>query len=256
MTFFRGLMARATFDAGSLRRVGIGAAIGVLLALIGPMGSYAASLLSRILFWVPLLVIGTCAGELLARSTSRRPRLGEKRLLRLALVAGAVAAPMAVVSWLLAWAVFGPGKGGGLLYFLWAALLISGAMTTLMAALNSPGVETRAAPDSAVRLRERLPHQLRAAEIYAAASEDHYLRVYTAAGEAFILLRLADAVSELDGIAGAQVHRSWWVARAAVEGAERRGNGYSLILKSGLRAPVSRANVPVLRAEGWFGDSI
>jgi hypothetical protein len=37
-------------------------------------------------------------------------------------------------------------------------------------------------------------------------------------------MRLSDAVAELEGIEGAQTHRSWWVAKMAVEGAQR-GDG-------------------------------
>jgi DNA-binding LytR/AlgR family response regulator len=67
-----------------------------------------------------------------------------------------------------------------------------------------------------------------------------------------ILMRLNDAVAELDGIAGAQTHRSWWVARAAVLSATRSGGRVNLTLKNGITAPVSRPNVAPLRADGWF----
>lgn len=239
----------------SLRRLGVGAGVGLLLAFLGPTGTFEASLRSRILFWIPLLVVGTFAGELVSRATSRRLGKNENFIARWAVLTAAVAFPMALVSWLLARAVFGGGPGDRFILFVWAAFLVSGGMTALMAAINTPGSETRAVPAAVIKLRERLPVELRDAEIRAAASEDHYLRVYTSAGEAFILLRLGDAISELDGIAGAQVHRSWWVARAAVEGVERQGRGYVLILKGDVRAPVSRANVPHLRAGGWFDNS-
>jgi DNA-binding LytR/AlgR family response regulator len=42
------------------------------------------------------------------------------------------------------------------------------------------------------------------------------------------------------------------VARAAVVGAVENGRNLSLRLKGGLTAPVSRARVAPLRAEGWF----
>jgi DNA-binding LytR/AlgR family response regulator len=93
---------------------------------------------------------------------------------------------------------------------------------------------------------------LRGAEVYAVASEDHYLRVYTSVGSALILMRLSDAIAELDGIEGAQVHRSWWVARNAVEGVRREDRRTLLILKGGAVAPVSRPNVMALRAAGWI----
>jgi DNA-binding LytR/AlgR family response regulator len=65
-------------------------------------------------------------------------------------------------------------------------------------------------------------------------------------------MRLADAVAELEGLEGAQVHRSWWVAREAVEGARRDGDRLWLSLKGGAEAPVSRPNLRPLREAGWF----
>ncbi len=83
-------------------------------------------------------------------------------------------------------------------------------------------------------------------------AEDHYLRLHTSRGSDLILLRLADALDELDGIEGARVHRSWWVARDAVQAAVRDDGRTSLRLKGDILAPVSRTYVKALRAEGWF----
>ena len=63
---------------------------------------------------------------------------------------------------------------------------------------------------------------------------------------------LADAVAELDGLEGAQTHRSWWVAQAAVAEARRADGRAVLVLKSGVEAPVSRTYVRALQDEGWF----
>ena len=82
--------------------------------------------------------------------------------------------------------------------------------------------------------------------------EDHYVRAHTAMGSDLILMRMRDAVSELDGLEGEQVHRSWWVARGAVEDVKRGGRNIRLVLSGGLEAPVSRANVAPLKAGGWF----
>ena len=65
-------------------------------------------------------------------------------------------------------------------------------------------------------------------------------------------MRLADAIAELDGIEGAQTHRSWWVAKAAVAGAERMEGRAVLTLKDGAEVPVSRGFAEGLRAAGWF----
>ena len=101
-------------------------------------------------------------------------------------------------------------------------------------------------------LRERLPFRHRRADIYALAAEDHYLRVHTSAGDALILMRLYDAIRELDGIEGSQTHRSWWVAKNAVADAARGGGKAALTLKNGLCVPVSRSYVKALKQDGWL----
>ena len=83
-------------------------------------------------------------------------------------------------------------------------------------------------------------------------TEDHYLRIHTTAGHDLILFRMKDAVSELFGADGMQVHRSYWVARAAVEKLEKRGRKTTLILKNGSRVPVSESFLTSVREAGWL----
>lgn len=66
-----------------------------------------------------------------------------------------------------------------------------------------------------------------------------------------ILMRLADAARELAGAEGMQVHRSWWVARAAIAEATRANGRMTLRLTNGVDAPVSRTYAPKLREAGW-----
>jgi DNA-binding LytR/AlgR family response regulator len=117
----------------------------------------------------------------------------------------------------------------------------------------SAGV-THAAPAGAgpPKFLERLPVKLRGGELYAVQAEDHYLRLHTSKGSDLILMRLADAVAELDGLEGAQTHRSWWVAKAAVTDAKRSDGRGTLTLKNGVEAPVSRSYAGALREAGWF----
>ena len=82
--------------------------------------------------------------------------------------------------------------------------------------------------------------------------EDHYVRAHTPAGSTLLLLRMRDAVAELDGVDGLRVHRSWWVARNAVAGMRREGRNIRLILTNGVEAPVARGETERLRREGWI----
>ena len=57
---------------------------------------------------------------------------------------------------------------------------------------------------------------------------------------------------ELEGLEGAQVHRSWWAARDAVRDVSRGDGRAVLTLEGDLKVPVSRVHARRLRAEGWW----
>ena len=85
-------------------------------------------------------------------------------------------------------------------------------------------------------------------DIIALETEDHYLRVHAAGGNALILMRMADAVALLDPRLGAQVHRRWWVAQDAVEGVRTEGQKLSLRLIDKTLVPVGRTFAAAARA--------
>lgn len=86
--------------------------------------------------------------------------------------------------------------------------------------------------------------------ILALQSEDHYVRVHGQGESELLLIRLRDAIAEMEGVAGQQVHRSWWVARDAIERAEPSGRSWQIMLSNGIFAPVARDTVSRLRSEG------
>ena len=100
---------------------------------------------------------------------------------------------------------------------------------------------------------DRLPPRL-GRDLLCLQMEDHYVRAYTARGSDLVLTPLKEAIAELGAVDGLQVHRSWWVARAAVAEPLVRGRSVALRLTNGVEAPVSRAQVARLRAAGWLGD--
>ena len=67
-----------------------------------------------------------------------------------------------------------------------------------------------------------------------------------------VLMDFAGALARVSGLEGRRVHRSWWVARAAVVGV-RRGDGRAMLtLAGGPSAPVSRRYATELRSAGWY----
>jgi DNA-binding LytR/AlgR family response regulator len=53
-------------------------------------------------------------------------------------------------------------------------------------------------------------------------------------------MRMRDAVAELRGVDGIQVHRSWWVARKSIRAVEGTSRALRLELANGLVVPVAR----------------
>jgi hypothetical protein len=88
-------------------------------------------------------------------------------------------------------------------------------------------------------------------EVICLENEDHYVRVHTPVGSAMILMRMRDAVAQLEG-RGERVHRSWWVAREAVIAVVRDDRNLKLRLQDGREVPVARASIAVLRDKGWL----
>lgn len=242
--------------------------IGVVLAVVGPLGSFDAPFWLRLVYWLGLAWAGYACyrpiGGLVARLGANLD-LPEWSLWLMACLIATV--PMTVVVWLVE-ALPPPLEVPSPEVWLrtYGYVLAIGAVVTMVFYLvqsKPPPVQVLVPAAAAVaaeapaprpgkpRLLDRLPPAL-GTELVALEMEDHYLRVHTALGSDLILLRMRDAVAELDGLDGAQVHRSWWVARAAVETVERDGRNIRLVLGKGLVAPVARNMVPVLKSAGWL----
>lgn len=97
----------------------------------------------------------------------------------------------------------------------------------------------------------RIPAHL-GTRLLALEMEDHYLRIHTDQGSDLVLCRLSDAVAELEGTDGLQVHRSFWVARKGLAAVRREEAKVTLLLENGLEVPVSRTYLPAVRAAGWL----
>jgi hypothetical protein len=163
--------------------------------------------------------------------------------------------PMSVVVWTISSIADGrPVPASALPELLWevAVICVGTSMLAVRLGRREGEATAQAAPPAPPKFLERLPLKLRGGEVWAVEAEDHYLRLHTSKGQDLILLRLADAVAELDGIEGAQVHRSWWVARDAIVDAKRGDGRAVLTLKDGAEVPVSRTYAGLLRERGWI----
>ena len=230
-----------------------------MLAASGAFGTGPSPFMLRLGYWLLALFTGVAWGVPLSILFERRDWLRHP-VQAVALLTVCIAAPQTVVVWALSGWIFGLGFDPQTLpgYAL-PVFIVTAAMSTLNVMANREPVMTHAHPPPApataaepVRFLERIPRKLRAGRLLALQAEDHYLRVHTEIGSDLILMRLSDAIAELDGVEGAQTHRSWWVAKDAVAGAEKGDGRAVLKLGEGVEAPVSRTYAKSLREAGWF----
>lgn len=236
-------------------------AAGIGFAVVGPYGTYEhMSLLSRLAYWVAIvwanwLQVTFAAKGLVRLLPPPRWPLAVPITLAACLASAAATAEVKLLNHLLM--PHAGGAGYAELYFL--VLVITLPLTFLVhrgfmhRPEPGPLVQAVVAPTvapAASRFVERLPAKL-GRELLCVKTEDHYLRAFTPLGEDLILLRMADAEAELAPLDGLRVHRSWWVARAAVISVSREGGKLTLNLKNGLRVPVARTALGALRAAGW-----
>lgn len=80
-------------------------------------------------------------------------------------------------------------------------------------------------------------------EVLAIEACDHYIRIHTAGRAPMLHYRFSDAVGQMAGQPGTQVHRSYWVAAGAMQAVDRHKHGYQLLLANGARVPVSRTHL-------------
>jgi hypothetical protein len=230
--------------------------VGAVLALSGAFGTAEVPPVVRFAYWLPLVVLGAFLGRFSGRVVIPKPWWETRPITVVGLMILLIGLPMTLVAsvadnWI--------RRGRLGLWHVWDVLpasLATTAVLTILAFLvqRRAAVETHDAPRGAPppRFLARLPAKLAGADLWAIEAEDHYLRLHTSRGDDLILMRLADALVELEGIEGARTHRSWWVARHALVSAERAEGRATLTLTGGLRAPVSRAYVKPLREAGWF----
>lgn len=232
----------------------VAAAIGLFIGVLGPYGSYLNGPLGpRIFHFIVCFCVGTVIfGVLhrLAAAGAERFRVPVWLAIGVALFVGCV--PLAVfISWLATtlWPILrdriAPLEWYGQCVFLSTPML---AFFVARRALKARASVARAmAPTIFPIVSEPKPGQ-----VICLRMEDHYVRVHTLAGSRLVTGPFERVIAGLGNQEGMRVHRSWWVARAAVVGVVADGRNLRLELSGGLSAPISRASVARLRQAGWL----
>eukprot|EP01030_Chromulinospumella_sphaerica_P016261 gene16260-16072_t len=208
-----------TLSNRHVRGVALALLAGVFLALTGAFETGDRGLATGLVYWTLMMLIGSLTGVGISIFTDRFGWLEERPWLQGAMIVALLTPPLTLMVWLVTTLFFCDCglPASRISQFVVPVLVVNAAMTALNYLVQRRPKETHASPAGAPppRFLDRLPPKLRGAELFAVEAEDHYLRLHTDRGADLILMRLADAVAELDGLEGAQTHRSWWVAKEA-----------------------------------------
>lgn len=235
--------------------------IGLILGLLGPFGTYAMPSAMRLAYWIIFIVIGYFIFRpisFVATWLSEVAPVPFPVSIGLALLVAGLPLTFMIGFMIDGFRWNGPmiAEGFSLLYV--QVVAIGLGIFLLMQFLfrgekpdsdQSPNMADAPHPVPAIiaRLPAGFPNQ-----ILALGVEDHYVRVHTHDRSEMLLMRLADAINEMSGMDGMQVHRSWWVAKDSIQKTKRDGRNLRLVLSNGLEIPVSRPNVAKLKQTGWI----
>lgn len=238
--------------ASDPRLIAIWAGVSLVSVIAGPFQTAEWPALVRLAYWPPAILVAMILSTTLIGGAYDQPHLA--RLPRLARGLVGAALFSLIYAGLLAGAgalAFGGPEGyPGFLLMLFYVAPVALAVTVvvhLVIARATPQAEASPA-DTAPFLRRLKPALGR--NLVRLAMQDHYVEAITEKGSQLILMRFSDALEEVAGLPGRQIHRSHWVAEAGVADIRREGGRWVVRTSDGETLPVSRTYLPALRESG------
>lgn len=253
------LKKRYQIKLPSLLTVAFIAILGLVIGYLGPFGSFALPLVTRIVYWMVSLFIGYFIYYHAFKFTEWF--FAEKQVHKIIkfIIPSLVAALLLTFCLQIITSLFFHLSVNSVNQFIsfFPQVFLVGLIVTYISSQFHKTIETENKQDTnstpktktGKTFLDRLPHQL-GDELLCFVMEDHYLNVTTKKGEHMLLMRMKDALVELSDYDGLQVHRSWWVARDAVERVKKNGRNVILVLENGKEVPVSRTYVGKVKEVG------
>jgi hypothetical protein len=224
----------------------------LFLALIGPFGSYLGTALGeRIIFQLFCFWSGTLLFGVTVRLIRVKISNAVKRWTAIIFSAAAITLPFSWATRLVGIVIWPFIARISPVQWYWQGLITAEPVVIFLALSLSrhippsqPDLEPRIAPSEGLL-------GMPPSEVHCLQMEDHYVRVHGSDRSHLVLATLGQAMECVAAIDGLQVHRSWWVARHAVIGAELDGRNLRIRLRNGIIAPVARSSVASARAAGF-----
>ena len=217
----------------------------LILALSGPFGTLEHyNALERLAYWAIIApttyILASGVATLVTISLMRK-----KFNSWLAYAAGGTSAGIIVGIFVWLFGVFLDQSFGrsllGLLTAMTYTIPITIGVTLLFKLSEKPLEEAESIPVD-LRFFDRIPKHL-GRDLISLNSQDHYVKVTTSMGSELVLMRLSDAIMELEGFDGLQPHRSWWIAKKHVKQIKLVNNKKAIELSNGDLVPISRAKI-------------
>lgn len=220
---------------------------GSILTILAPFGTHNFDFMWRAIYWVGLCLAGGL-GAMAAHEIMVRLKLSEsgwRHSVGQSLGSVAAVAPFVIAG-------FSNMDLTGLLmtlFYIWVIAIVITVVAEMAGRKPATDVSSESAHPT---IMERLPMNLRETDLYAAMSEDHYVRLHTSGGEHLVLMRLGDVEGLAKPLTGLSPHRSWWVAEQGVAEVQRNSGKMTVTIKDGTVVPVSRAGAARVKAAGWL----
>ncbi|WP_036221034.1 LytTR family DNA-binding domain-containing protein [Maritalea myrionectae] len=228
--------------------------VAVLIGIIGPFQTFSYFALGpRLAYWLTTVVVtytgGVFAGSLVINAFEYYLKT-TNAVLHVIVAGTGAGSTVAVLITLINGVALGDWEIPGFVSFMvWVyCVAISICISALHYIFQRPQSEV-INPPKQVPLMARLNVKNRG-QLYYLSMQDHYVNIVTSKGAELILLRLADAIKETDGVPGVKIHRSHWVALDAVTETRKKGSTLVAVMKDGAELPISRGQTEAARAAG------
>jgi len=236
-----------------LRSVVVAVVAGVVLAILGPFGSYMnGGALRLAAYWIGAMLFGVviygAAYKLLRERIAPASSKWWPGVISVTLIASV---PEALATRAGAFLLWPDLERLGLPLSLWFAQTATVGMLCMIGAsviMRRGGAVPR--PERGNFLVVPLKAASLGEDVLALQMEDHYVRVHRPTGSELLLMPLGEAIERVN-VEGMRTHRSWWVARDAVTAVEGNARSMRVHLSNGLIAPVARSAVTHIKAAGW-----